>query len=1025
MLNNNIKIMATYTPLHNDLTIDPSKPVYLVDVDDTLVKNTVDCKFDEKLTQLLKEKQVFLFTKMNRETITFYDGLKYNSKLCFININRYTLIKYLNQNNVQVKAVIVPTNKEVNPNLKLGEYYSEYLQKLEYKTLYPESDRIQESDINHTQYRRYDTNDQYKNNIFNDFLNILPDETQSPVKIIFFDDSISQIISVYLAALQSSVYGEKFTLGVLKVNPDVHQKDENPTEHVQLINDSTPIRTKNDLCDRFADLISENLDETKRQIPDLKKNQDFQSSPSQKILSAIETYLNTQDKDRDIENLKRALKAIFNTEQVLSQPPLQTSYNFTDLEFNAWIDRHQNHTQLRRPGKFLYINDIGLSSTGSVLDWLVETKDFSHYNQISIYDHSIPEEGRHTIEETRMTGTEALKFLEILRMRECFDRFIKLYNELEQTDKLKQLINNNSYLQNITNDINDHDDINFFYRFFREEDENIDSGFFYDFTNFSEITYVLLQLLKCYNIEKIQAQKNQIIIHTIHLLSDRLFELDKVGNFSTVSTGTPFNSEKMHLVLKIIREYETDDEDDNNNQENNNQAAQRHEISDYLITSEDLTDLDKLNRFKGEGFFQIGTDHYDLNIKKFNNNIKIKIEGLHGSGLIPKNHKIKTDGYTDIYITSDLHADYRKLVDNLVKGRFISIPQGINLTNDDIYKPEIITNSNWLKKNTLFVIVGDLIDGLRNGGKVNDPRGSFELLLHLLLYNLRLKALEMGSEILFTIGNHDLHSVIIKDDSLSNHYIHAESERYFGNEPNNRKEVLRPFYTLSPYLFVELDDGNENKIICVHGGLHSNTNQQIPLGMLHALQETLNSSTDLNETIENQRIATGIKLIAFKGQNDREDGALWSRFYAKDQSEGGGAACKVIKELKNTFVIVGHCPTDSDNPNIISIMNNSDFYNGCDGKNNTQDTGKGCVVIDNRCLDKDSLPLLAFVDSAQSEAFRINRRDNNSRPIEYLHLRKDSLIRTTRRYNTISRFVLSNPTTEISMFPLPPPAPAT
>ena len=47
--------------------------------------------------------------------------------------------------------------------------------------------------------------------------------------------------------------------------------------------------------------------------------------------------------------------------------------------------------------------------------------------------------------------------------------------------------------------------------------------------------------------------------------------------------------------------------------------------------------------------------------------------------------------------------------------------------------PKIITESTWNKRNALFIVIGDLVDGRRNRD-VNDKYGSFELLIHLFLY---------------------------------------------------------------------------------------------------------------------------------------------------------------------------------------------------------------------------------------------------------------------------------------------------
>ena len=59
------------------------------------------------------------------------------------------------------------------------------------------------------------------------------------------------------------------------------------------------------------------------------------------------------------------------------------------------------------------------------------------------------------------------------------------------------------------------------------------------------------------------------------------------------------------------------------------------------------------------------------------------------------------------------------------------------------------------------MITGDLIDGKRGHRMVDDPRGSYEMLLHILLFNLRIGARARNSDVLLVIGNHDLYSVVL------------------------------------------------------------------------------------------------------------------------------------------------------------------------------------------------------------------------------------------------------------------------
>ena len=82
---------------------------------------------------------------------------------------------------------------------------------------------------------------------------------------------------------------------------------------------------------------------------------------------------------------------------------------------------------------------------------------------------------------------------------------------------------------------------------------------------------------------------------------------------------------------------------------------------------------------------------------------------------------------------------------------------------DDPY--EYVWTLEWVADDTMLMITGDLVDGMRvdpRGSRtVDDQRGSYEMLLHILIFNLRIDARERNSDVLFTIGNHDLYSVLL------------------------------------------------------------------------------------------------------------------------------------------------------------------------------------------------------------------------------------------------------------------------
>jgi hypothetical protein len=399
-----------------------------------------------------------------------------------------------------------------------------------------------------------------------------------------------------------------------------------------------------------------------------------------------------------------------------------------------------------------------------------------------------------------------------------------------------------------------------------------------------------------------------------------------------------------------------------------------------------------------------------FNEEHFSTIVKVKLDTR--KSLLTINNNIDTTKYKDIYFTSDIHSDYRKLVQILVNARLITIPSDIDLYDDDsIYDPRIITESDWIKPNSLFVLIGDLVDGKRPGiNSVNDKHGSFELLLHLLLYNLKIRAEEKNSNIIFTIGNHDLHSILIKypadSSNILQSFVHPNAITYFSNN-ETRSRILSQFYNLSPYLFLNL---NNNEIICVHGGLHNPPPRNNYLENLIGIQDRINREglhiINFN-MFNNNELPDVVETTGYddNGRLNIRDGALWTRFYAN--SADRDLVCTNVLATPYKFIVVGHCLTNIFTA-LGTIMNADRTYDRCETNDNNLTNGKGCVVIDT-CRDAKLAPVLAFVDTALSQAFRTGV-DNKNRHIEILHLKADE--RETaiegRKYNVFSRLEVRN-----------------
>ena len=141
-------------------------------------------------------------------------------------------------------------------------------------------------------------------------------------------------------------------------------------------------------------------------------------------------------------------------------------------------------------------------------------------------------------------------------------------------------------------------------------------------------------------------------------------------------------------------------------------------------------------------------------------------------------------------------------------------------------------------------------DGKRVPGElvyneVEDPKGSFELLLFCLIYNLRVKANKVGSEVLFNIGNHEWMTVIDPPEyssrsSAYNQYVTTTAQKFFKNILI-RQEALGPFLNTSPYCMLGFYNGTKREMASVHGGLHSVSENHTDA--LEKFQEQIDSGT--------------------------------------------------------------------------------------------------------------------------------------------------------------------------------------
>lgn len=370
-------------------------------------------------------------------------------------------------------------------------------------------------------------------------------------------------------------------------------------------------------------------------------------------------------------------------------------------------------------------------------------------------------------------------------------------------------------------------------------------------------------------------------------------------------------------------------------------------------------------------------------------------------------HNINKSKYDTIYVTSDIHADLYKL------NSLLSSAGLIDSTGNET-RDTILGDFSWLRPRTMFIIIGDLVDGARNGAsEIHDNVGDIELLLHIYLFNLRIKALQNNSDIRFTIGNHDYHSVIKKDSSdlpyFYDSWVHRTALNFFGSR-DIRRSCLLPFYSCCPYFLLRVDA----ELAFVHAGLHTALDTDIKnlTNDIFNAQEALDKTADLDSlTKENHDLFSTVKT---SGPANLTGGPLWTRFYSfADEAT-------VCSKLGDPFkmVIVGHCRTDECNQSANGLLRTLS-----DGPRFRNDCARGgCVILG---CDIGGVPQLSFVDITMSSAFRnynkttydpttgFFRREFNSatktvlekgRRAEFLKFEHDPSRATDQRYyNRITR----------------------
>lgn len=346
--------------------------------------------------------------------------------------------------------------------------------------------------------------------------------------------------------------------------------------------------------------------------------------------------------------------------------------------------------------------------------------------------------------------------------------------------------------------------------------------------------------------------------------------------------------------------------------------------------------------------------------------------------------------------TSDIHADFPTLLGLMHSAGLLELPPaGTSGRRDSIgFYVDAVLNATWLPHRTYLFVVGDLVDGRRHGiGENTDPTGSFELLVHALLFNARILARQKGSDVVVTLGNHDATSVYDTHSTFLDNYVHSNAwvywKRYTGRNVSSAKllaampaptgcpkcskcanlsaadrkkmniremrcKVLAPFYDCSPFLVFSIVDrpGGRDEVSFVHGAFHADNGDRV----LRPGQ--LLPTTDMRAAAQTIARDAGSLASHIPPVVER---ALNSRHY---QDEAG--VCKG-DGVDATLIVVGHCATP--------LLKDPGMRVGCEAGHSS------CVILrykdgaNARCAK-----IIALVDTGMSGCMRLATGDTQRHP---------------------------------------------
>ena len=293
----------------------------------------------------------------------------------------------------------------------------------------------------------------------------------------------------------------------------------------------------------------------------------------------------------------------------------------------------------------------------------------------------------------------------------------------------------------------------------------------------------------------------------------------------------------------------------------------------------------------------------------------------------------------NVYITSDLHGDYLRLLQHLINSKIIdgNIQDSINnIKSDNVMTyisdfDYIIDEMKWIKQDCVLILNGDIIESCIKDNCLLYDKYHNELFIHIIIYNLRILAIKNNSIVKIVMGNHDF-NVFSKDgnkeysgfeDDVAHPFKNDDYDQY-DQYVSNRKTILSKFYNQSPLHILLKDTGGKTLATIVHGGIFDyDSDENQSNGKLLTLKYLNESNNEWHHIIkENNYNADFHKYEStyFKHLWSRPPKMMESTTNLKNYND---AASK----LKNThdygdYLIFGHSIVAKKNDGLAKIIKN-------------------------------------------------------------------------------------------------------